>query len=456
MAIIKKILFKLRPAQILALGFGSIILIGTLLLTLPASVTTHAPLTFLQALFTATSAVCVTGLSIIEIGLVLSPFGQMVLLILIQLGGIGVMTAASMIYMVMGRKISLRSRLLIRDSLSEDNLQGVVRMTRNVMIVTITCETVGALLLAIRFIPMLGVGKGIYFSVFHSISAFCNAGFDVFGNGNSLVNYANDPIICITVMLLIIFGGLGFFVVVELYKKTKLGKKYHLSLNAKIVIIVTSILIFAGFGLFLAIEAQNPKTLGNPNMPWGEKILNAFFQSVTPRTAGFATIPQQDLLPASKTLTTIYMFIGASPVGTGGGVKTTTLAILILFVLSIVRGKQDVELMKRRINHHTILRAIAFFTLAVAFVCTIITVMVIIEHGIIPTGDIVFETVSAFGTVGLSTGVTATLADASKVLLIITMFAGRVGLLTLSFALANRISTASSKIRYPEGKIIIG
>ncbi len=447
----------LNPAEILVFGFGGMILIGAVLLCLPISSSTGESVGFLSALFSSTSAICVTGLSVVEIGTAYSVFGQCVMLLLIQLGGIGFMTATSMVYMLLGRRITLKDRIVIKDSLNEDHLQGVVRMTRNVLIVTVIAEVAGMLLLSIRFVPEYGLGTGIYYSFFHSISAFCNAGFDILGLGNSIVSYAYDPLVNITIMLLITFGGLGFFVVVELYRKTMLRRKYHLSLHTKIVLIASGFLVLAGFLFFFAMETNNPKTLGAEGLSTGDKVLASVFQSVTPRTAGFATIPQGDLLPASKIATIVLMFVGASPSGTGGGIKTTTAVMLLFLVVTIVSGKQDTVVMKRRINKQVMMRAITIATLALVFVGLIVTLISIFEQNHLDISSILFETVSAFGTVGLSTGITASLSPISQILIIITMFGGRVGVFTLSMAVAKRMSSQNTcNIRYPEDKVMIG
>lgn len=447
----------LNPAEILVLGFGSMILVGAILLCLPVSSSTGKSVGFLTSLFSATSAVCVTGLSVIEIGTVFSVFGQCVMLILIQLGGIGFMTATSLVYMLIGKRITLRDRIVLRDSLNEANLQGVVRMTRNVFIVTLIAELAGMLLLSIRFVPEYGVSVGLYYSLFHSVSSFCNAGFDILGLGNSLQSYAFDPLVTITVMGLITVGGLGFFVVVELYRKCRNRHKYRLSLHTKIVLLSSAFLIVAGFLFFLALESDNPETLGAEGLSTGDKVLGAMFQSVTTRTAGYATIDQSALMPASKMGTIALMFIGASPSGTGGGIKTTTALMLLLLVITIVRGKQDTVVMKRRINKQILLRAIAISTLAMVSVAVISLFISIAEQHHIAVSDIFFETVSAFGTVGLSTGITASLSPISQILIMATMFGGRVGFFTVSIALAKRMSRQqSSNFRYPEDKIMIG
>lgn len=446
----------LNPGEILVFGFGGMILIGTILLCLPVASSNGESVGFLSALFSSTSAVCVTGLTVVEIGAAYSLFGQLVMLILIQLGGIGFMTATSMLYMLLGRRITLKDRIVIKDSLNETNLQGVVRMTRNVLIVTAIAESVGIFLLALRFVPQYGPATGMYYSVFHSISSFCNAGFDVFGLGNSLVPYAFDPLVSLTVMGLITVGGLGFFVVVELYRKTTLRRKYHLTLHTKIVLIASAILVLGGTLFFFFAESGNPNTLGKEGLSVGDKLLASSFQSVTTRTAGYASIPQGEMTPASKIVSTVLMFIGASPSGTGGGIKTTTAVMLMFLVVTILKGKKDTVVMHRRMNRDVMMRAITLTVLAAVFV-GFMTFVGSAAQPHLTSSDLLFETVSAFGTVGLTVGITPSLSAFGQILIIITMFAGRVGVFTMSMALAKRMAKQDTcNIRYPEERVMIG
>ncbi len=444
-----------NPAIILVIGFGCLILLGSLLLALPAASATGKSIGFIDALFTSTSAVCITGLSVFDPGSTLSMFGQVTLLSLIQMGGIGFMTLTSFVFMVMGKKITLRERMLISDSFNDTQLRGAVRMTRNVLIITAVTEGIGILLLCLRFIPMYGVGNGIYFSVFHAISAFCNAGFDVFGLGSSMLPFEGDPLINIVTMGLIVVGGLGFFVILDLWEAGR-GRKKRLNFHTKIVLIVTGILIAAGFLIFLSVESSNPQTLGAEGMRTSDKVLGALFQSVTTRTAGFATIPQGDLLPVSKVVSVGLMFIGASPAGTGGGIKTTTFAVLVLFVISIIKGNDDVVVFGRTINRKVVMRAVASCALGITLVLVVTSAMAVIEHGSIHLADIAYETTSAFGTVGLSTGVTHAFSSESKLLLILLMYCGRVGVFTFTMALSLRLAKKKANIRYPGGKLLIG
>lgn len=446
--------FRLKPSIKIALGFLVIMFVGGVLLSLPVAVSDGERLNFLDALFSSFSAVCVTGLSVVEIGEKLSLFGQIVMLALIQVGGLGFMTATSLIFMAMGKRFTLKDRMAMQESLNEFKLQGVVRMTRNAVFVTGVCELLGIILLSIRFIPAYGFAEGLYYSIFHSISAFCNAGFDVFGLGNSLVSFASDPLVLFTIMALIVLGGLGFFVVMELTKWTASGFKKHLSLQSKVVVSMTLFLILAGMAIFVAVEWENPQTIGN--MGVGDKFLNGLFQSVTTRTAGFASINQTGLKPISSFLTIALMFIGASPAGTGGGVKTTTVAIVLLLLHSIIRGKEEVSVFHRRIGRQIVLRSIAIMMISLIFVLIVTFVIILIEAGGIGSERILFEVVSAFGTVGLSQSVTPFLSPMSKVLIMMTMYVGRVGLMAFIAALAQQFARYSGSIRYPEEKIMVG
>jgi len=452
---LKKRALSIAPVQVLALGFFSIIFIGAILLTLPISSRTGVSLNFLDALFTSTSAVCVTGLVVVDTVTFFSLFGQLVVIGLIQAGGLGFMTLATLLFMLLGKRISLRERLVIQESLNESTLEGLVRLVRNAAIVTFSIETIGALLLMTRFIPVYGVVKGIYYSFFHAISAFCNAGFDLMGQAGSLTAYRGDFIVSGTVMMLIVLGGLGFKVIIDIYRKRNFHK---LSFQSKLVLCATTFLIlFGALGFYIA-EIGNIKTLGDPTIPDYARPLMAFFQSVTPRTAGFATMPQGELTSVGKLLTMTLMFIGASPAGTGGGVKTTTISVIAFMVISVVRGKQDLNIGKRRISQEILSRALTIVFVS-ALLVFVVAIAVMSFEGIkagMSFENVLFETLSAFGTVGLSTGITSSLTAASKMCLIITMFAGRVGPLTLILAIASKVANDRTKIRYPEEKIMVG
>lgn len=440
---------KLLPTQILVLGFASMILIGALLLTLPVASSTGKSMGFLNALFEATSAVCVTGLVVVETADDLSIFGQLVIITLIQMGGLGFMTMATMVFLLMGKRITLRERLIMQEALNEFKLEGVVRLTRSIIGITFLIEGIGALILAMRFVPAYGWSKGLYFSAFHAISAFCNAGFDLMGEYRSLMGFTDDFIVNLTIMGLIVCGGLGFSVLLDIYRNRHFRKW---SLHTKLVVSVTAALIAVGALFFFIVEFNNPATLGSQN--WKGRILGALFQSVTARTAGFYTIDQASLTDASKFMTTILMFIGASPAGTGGGVKTTTASVILLAVLSVIRGKRDVEVFGRRISYTIINRALAIAAITFTLLVGITMVLSLLEPYTLV--DVLFETASALGTVGLATFDNSDLNDISKIFIIMSMFAGRVGPLTLTLAFAKRMAGDKGNVKYPEGKVMVG
>jgi trk system potassium uptake protein TrkH len=454
---------KLQPAQILVAGFAALTLAGALLLNLPIATVTGESMGFLDALFTATSAVCVTGLVVVDTGTFFSTFGQVVILVLVQFGGLGIMTMATLIFLLMGKKIMLRERVVMQEALNEFNLQGVVRLTKSIILTTLIIQFIGAIILATRFIPIYGVGQGIYFSVFHAVTAFCNAGFDLIGNFKSLTPFANDPVIVLTIGGLILLGGIGFSVILEVYHRRRFRV---MSLHTKVVLYVTAILLVSGAIFFYIVESGNPYTIGSASLTIPGRILSALFQSIVPRTAGFNTIDQHAMTDASKFMTVIFMFIGASPGSTGGGIKTTTLGVVVLMILSVIRNKEDIELFEKRLGNGIALRALTIMLISLVLVSVITLILVMTEVQRAQAGgdlaekfsfmNLLFEATSAFGTVGLSTGVTPYLSDTSKVALILTMFAGRVGPLTLALALAMNPNKSRANIRYPEDKLMVG
>lgn len=441
---------KLEPAQILVLGFGAVIILGAVLLNLPIATLSGKSVGFINSLFTATSAVCVTGLVVVDTGTYWSMFGQLVIMILIQIGGLGIMTMATLITFIAGKRITLRSRIIMSEALNQITISGVVRLTKHVLVTTFLIESIGAIILSTKFIPIYGTRKGIFFAIFHSISAFCNAGFDLIGQGRSLTNFIGDPVVNFTIMGLIIVGGLGFAVITEVIKIRRFKK---LSLHSKVVIASTGILILSGFILFFLIESFNPGTLGNLSIK--DKFFGALFQSVTTRTAGFNTMDLASMNQSSKFLTIVYMFIGGSPGSTAGGIKTTTFALVILTIISVIRGRDDVEVFRRRINRNNINRALAVLSIGIFIVTLITTVLCITEVGK-NFLDLFFEATSAFGTVGLSMGITSELTVIGKIIISLTMFAGRVGPMTIVFALARKQKSTKALIRYPEDRVIVG
>lgn len=442
---------KLNPAQTLALGFASVILIGAILLTLPIATVDGSQASFLTALFTSTSAVCVTGLVVVDTGTYWSVFGQTVILLLIQIGGLGIMTMTTMFALILGKKISLKDRLLMQEALNQLSLDGLVRLTKYILIGTFLVEGIGAFVLSFRFIPIYGFLKGIFFSIFHSISAFCNAGFDLIGDGKSLTPFVGDITINIAIWFLIIVGGLGFSVVIDIIQNRRFR---DFSLHSKMVIVITVALIVIGtLGVFV-LEVNNPNTLAAEGMGVKEKILGSIFHGITPRTAGFNSLPTDQLRNSTKFLTIVLMFIGGSPGSTAGGIKTATLGVLLFTVISIISGKEYTELFNRRVARETIQKTFTVATIALGVVILVTMLLTITEVG--DFMDILFESISAFGTVGLSTGLTPNLSNIGRVIVILTMFIGRVGPLTLAVAVAQKQQKNKGLYKYPEERIIVG
>ncbi|MEL7647803.1 MAG: TrkH family potassium uptake protein [Sedimentibacter sp.] len=440
---------KKNPYQVFFLGFAAVILTGAILLTLPISSNDGKSVGFINALFTAASATCVTGLAVVNTAEHWTVFGKFVIIVLIQIGGLGVMTMTAMISFFFGKRISLKTRVLIMEERSVDELQGVVRLTRNILLFTFLVEAAGAVFLSFVFIRDYGVVKGIAYAMFHSISAFCNAGFDLIGN--SMINYVENPIVTFTLSFLIIIGGLGFYVVWDIYASKNL---HMLTLHSKLVIIITAILLLAGTVVIFALEYKNPGTMGNLSL-WG-KIQASFFQSMTPRTAGFNSVPVENYRMSTAAFTILLMFIGGSPASTAGGIKTTTAGVLLVSIYNMVRGKRDFEVMERRILPDVTLKAAAILMISMMLVMFVSITLSITEEKLgYDFLDIFFETVSAFATVGLTRGITPFLSGAGKVVLTFVMFIGRVGPMTVAYAFLRQNKNIGN-YTYPEGRVIIG
>lgn len=438
--------------SILIIGFLAVILIGTVLLALPIAARNGRSIGLFDSLFTSTSAVCVTGLVAVDTGTTFSLFGQIVLIVLIQVGGLGFMVFATMFMVVLGRRISIKGRMLIRESMNASSLSDLGSLTRLYLMLSLAIELIGAVLLCIRFVPLYGWKHGMWMALFHSVSAFCNAGFDLFGSYASLTAFSGDPLVLLTVAALIILGGLGFSVILETIRNRQ-GFR-NLSLHTRIVLLTTLVLLLAGTVFFWIVERANTKTLAGCSE--GEKVLNAFFQSVTMRTAGFNSFDLSGFRDGSKLFSSLLMAIGASPASTGGGIKTTTIATLALLMLSVVRGGNEVNVARRRLSDDVSRRALA---VAVLFLTTLLTgtlVISLIENGRFPLEDILFEASSAMGTVGVSAIGTPNLSSASRAVLLPMMFLGRVGPLTLAVAVAKRQGGIRTVSKYPEERIMIG
>ncbi|WP_438347191.1 TrkH family potassium uptake protein [Paenibacillus sp. FA6] len=438
---------RLAPPQILVLGFASIIMLGALLLTLPISNATGKSLAFIDALFTATSATCVTGLVVKDTGIFFSTFGQIVIIVLIQVGGIGFMTMATMFSFALKRKISLRDRLLLQEAMNQNTMEGIVRLIRKVLLFSFVIEGTAAIMLTSRWAFDMPFGKALYFGIFHAISMFNNAGFDLFGNFHSLTGSVYDPIVNFVVMFLIVSGGIGFIVLSDIvdFRRTR-----RLSLHSKVVLSMTTFLILFGAIIIYVFEFSNSKTLGP--LHGGGKILSSFFQSVSTRTAGANTIAIGDMRQASQFFMVILMFIGASPGSTGGGIKTTTFTIIIGAVIAMLRGRDDIVMFRYRLAQERIFKALTITLLSLLLIIGVVMVLSTTEDSSFLM--ILFETTSAFGTVGLSMGLTTQLTFTGKILIIFTMFAGRLGLITLAYALGPK--KGKELYRHPEGKVIIG
>ena len=435
---------------VIVMGFAAVILLGGILLALPWAAKSGESIGIFDGLFTSTSAVCVTGLIVRDTGTTFSIFGKAVLLCLIQVGGLGFMTFAAMIMRLLGRQISLRERMIIRESMNEEGVGGMVSLIGWVAKSAFAVEAAGAIVLALRFVPSFGWMKGLAYSVFHSVSAFCNAGFDLFGNYSSLTGYYNDVIINLAVMALIIIGGLGFGVLRDIASLRRGGR---LRLQARLVLAAYGILLAFGWIFTLAAEWNNPMTLGNMN--FGEKLLASLFQSVTFRTAGFNTISQAALKPATKLVGSFLMLIGASPASTGGGVKVTTVALIFLAVRATVRGSSSITVFKRSLSNGLVRRALAVMLIA-SFIMLFDTVTISLMQPELEFMDILFECASAMGTVGVSAFGSARLNVFSRILVMLTMYMGRIGPLTAALVLAHRQGQDEDKIHYPEGHIMIG
>lgn len=442
---------KLRPTQTIALAFLGIILLGMILLSLPAASRDGKSCGLLGALFTATSATCVTGLVMFDTWSQFSGFGQGVILGLIEIGGLGFMSAASIVVFLMRRKVGLKQRMLMAQALSLNEMEGVVRLQKYVLVGSLGIQMTGALVLFLRFLPTQGVATAAWWGVFHAISAFCNAGFDILGSiapGASISVLNHDPVVCITLMVLIVLGGLGFFVWEEMVRIHN-WKKF--SVYTKLVLTTSIVLILSGAVAFCLLEWNNPGTFGT--MTPGQKILNGFFQSVTVRTAGFASVDQALLTDAGKGVSMLLMLIGGSSGSTAGGLKTVTLVVLLLFMWSRARGRQTVCVFKHSIPTDKVLDAVSIATILIGL--SMFGALFISATSPIGFTESLFESVSALATVGLTAGATASLSIPAKILIIIYMYFGRVGVLTISlgFLMGDK---AQERFRYAYTNVLIG
>ncbi|XGV97494.1 MAG: TrkH family potassium uptake protein [Leptolyngbya sp. BL-A-14] len=443
-------------SRTICLGFLAVIAIGTLLLALPFSISNHAWTWhhLLVALFTATSAVCVTGHIVVDTGTYFSPIGQFFILALIQVGGLGYMTATTFLLLLIGRRFGLREKIAVQQALDRSEMEGAAQMIRSIIATTLLFEITGIFLLLLVFAPTYGLRQALWFAIFHSISAWNNAGFSLFPN--NLVGYQASPLLNLVIPGLIIFGGIGYEAIFELFlwcrdRLLRRSRCLVFSLNFKVVVSTTLLLLTLGTIAVFLIEGRNPKTLGS--MAFGTQVLTAWFQSVTARTAGFNTIDLSQMTTAGLFLTIALMFIGGSPGGTAGGIKTTTLRVLTSCTKAILQGKEEATLYERQIPLSLILKAIG---VAVGSLVTVLvmTTLVALSDPQFDFIQLLFEVVSAFATVGLSTGITAGLSTFGKLVLIATMYIGRVGVLLLMSALLG--DPKPSAIRYPEENLLVG
>lgn len=455
----KKKNLRLSTMQMLAAGFLGTIFLGGILLWLPICNT--KPISFLDALFTATTAVCVTGLVTVTPAVQFTMLGKLILLTLIQIGGLGVLACTIAFFILIKKRITVQERVVIQQAYSLDTLSGMVKFIIRIIKGTFLAESIGALLFMFQFIPQFGAAKGIWYSIFHSVSAFCNAGIDILGS-DSFMGFVTNPLMNFTTMGLIVLGGLGFIVWKDL--KTVLGKVlgrkmpvrkmwYNLQLHTQIVLLMTVLLIVGGAVLVFVLEFNNPKTIGD--LTFGQKMMASLFHSVSTRTAGFATVSQSGLHEGTKFITCILMFIGGSPAGTAGGIKTTTVAMLLLTVLTSIRGGKDTECFGRKISPENIRTGVTVIMVAFSFLIAG-TLLVTIFEGDIDFMSILYETTSAVGTVGLTADLTPTLKDASKIVIMIMMYVGRIGPVTMALAFGGRGHTRDKIRELPVRRILIG
>lgn len=434
-----------NPALYLSLGFFILIILGGLILSLPVFSRSGKPTPVVDSIFVAASASCVTGLTTVNTLTHWSTYGHVLIIILIQIGGLGIMTLATLFPLILRRKIGLKSRQILKEQLNIDTLQGIMKLFKYVLTFTFIVEGIGAILLSFRFIPIYGTLKGIWYSIFHSISAFCNAGFDL--TGDSIYPFRNDLLINFTLMALIVIGGLGFMVTAEIFRKRSLKK---LSVHAKLVLIVSFSLIVVGSLVFFFIEKQKGGLVYNESLV--NSLIQSTFQSVSARTAGFYSVKLGEMKDASVLLLIILMVIGGSPGSTAGGIKTTTFGILILSTIAMVKNEEEVVIFKKHIEAKTIRKALAIIMVYLALIFLVIFILSITEK--FSVMDIAYEVSSAFATVGASRGITGDLSTVGKILLSISMYLGRIGPMTMAYSFG--LKSKTKYIRYPEANISIG
>lgn len=438
----------LNQSRIIVLSFLIVIFVGSWLLMLPFAHKTD--ITYLDALFTAVTATCVTGLTTIDLASALTPFGQVVVLLLVQIGGMGFMTIASATFVLLGHKFSLRERLNMREYLSETDMSGLRRLAVNVVKMTAIIEGIGMVLLTIAFAFEYSFGRALWYGLFHSVSAFCNAGLDIIPVGDSVTAYSGNAFVLVVLALLIIAGGLGFIAIGDIFKTRKWKK---MRIDSKIVIVASGILLGLGTLVYMIFEYNNPATLGNMN--FGEKLANAFFFSASTRTAGFASFSIADLSPVSRTVTIALMFIGASPASTGGGIKTTTLFVLIVWIGAFVRQKRFTVIGMRKVGSEVRSKAATVLVLAITSLLIAQMLLMGFDGAQFSYEQLLFEAVSAYATVGLTLGITPLLSIGGKLTAIVLMFMGRVSAYTLLTSATRRDDDKDAGIKYQEFNVMM-
>jgi trk system potassium uptake protein TrkH len=433
---------QMTPPQLLIIFFGFFIVLGALLLKLP--IATTEPISWIDAFFTITSATTVTGLTVVDTGTAYTLFGQVIIMLWIQIGGLGIMSFAILFFLMLGKKIGFRERVLIQHSLNQTSFGGVIRLVIHLFLFAFIMELIAVLFLSIRWIPEFGVAQGLYFSFFHAVSAFNNAGFGLLPD--NLMKYADDPLINVVITWLFIVGGLGFTVLLDV--RNKKGWK-KLSLHSKLMLTGTLVINVVSMLVILLLEMDNPKTLGA--LDWSGKLWSAYFQGVSPRTAGFNTIDMTALKDSTAFYMMFLMFIGAGSASTGGGIKLTTFLIIVLSVFTYFKGKEQIHIFKRGLDDKLVFKALAISMMSILFIFAAAFIMTITEKA--PFVKIIFEVISAFGTVGLSMGLTFELSFTGKLVLIFMMSLGKLGPLTLIFSLAKK---EHAKIKYPKEDILAG
>lgn len=450
---------RLSTMQIIALGFFGVIFLGGLILWLP--VCNQKPIAFIDALFTSVTSVCVTGLVTVVPAEQFTLLGKIVVLVLIQIGGLGVIACTAAFFLLLRKRITMKGRIMIQQAYGLDTLSGMVRFVIRILKGTFLVEGIGAVLFAIKFVPEFGAARGIWYGVFHSVSAFCNAGIDIIGN-DSFIRYVDSPLVNFTTMFLIVMGGLGFPVWYDVITTVRQegAKKVprrrfltRLGLQSKIVLTMTAFLILAGALGFFVLEFNNPDTIGGLSVP--EKAMASAFQSVTTRTAGYASVPQSGLTDSSKMLGCILMFIGGSPAGTAGGIKTTTAAMLLLTAASVLRGRRDTECFGRKLENGVVRSGITIMLITFLFWLAGVTALSVFEPGK-DFIDLMYEASSAIGTVGLTADLTPQLTTASHVVLMSMMYVGRIGPVTMALVFAGKADKSAQFRELPEKKIMLG